>query len=204
MCDGQGLAALSALLGTATLAWADACPTSADTRQGIEVIYADGTTSVITRDPYGEVRETETWGGETPVTYITANGVIETGYLDPENGEQDTFSYSFATDDILPLRPWSGRSGQQVTTDASGTEINRVQFAWRTRDLGTFKISGCTFRSIPLETYYYEPSGPSMIEYAYLVDLGVPINVGSSFFSGGIGSGVPNIPVKIRALFEEE
>lgn len=185
------------------MGWADTCPTPDDALTGIEIQYPDGRRSIITRDTTGTVREEEDSGGDAPYVYITENGVIETGYIDAETGARDRFTYSFATDDLIPLTAWSGDRGEQITTDDSGAEINRIPFAWRTRGATSIRIGDCLFASIPLETYYYEPGDPSMVEYAYLTDLGIPIAVGYAFFGGGIGSAEPDYPVSIRPAPKE-
>lgn len=167
---------------------------------GVEVEYSEGSTSVITRDAYGEVREKESLGGTQIHVYIAANGVLETGYIDTEAGTEDRFTYNFSTEDILPLEPWSGQSGEQVTMNADGEEINRIPFAWRTRGPTTFTLGECSYASIPLETYYYEPGDPSMVEFAYLIDLQIPIAIGYAYLAGGIGSAEPYHPVAIRPV----
>lgn len=182
---------------------ADTCPTAADVATGVVVEYADGMSSVITRDASGAVREEETSGGAQPYIYIAANGLLETGFIDAETGTEDKFSYSFSTDDILPLQPWSGEEGEQVTTDTAGEEINRIPFAWRTRGLTTWTLGGCSYDAIPVETYYYEPGDPSMVEFVYLTELRIPIAVGYAYLGGGIGSAEPYRPVSIRPAPKE-
>lgn len=186
------------------MAVAQTCPTGADMARGVEVTYEDGTRSVITRDASGVVHEAEYWDGDTPYIYIAANGVLETGYIDPDTGAADSFTYTFPTDDLLPLKPWTGRQGEQITTDTSGNQINRIPFHFRTRDLASFSIGDCTFDAMPIETYYQEPGDPSMVEFIYLIDLGIPINVGYSYLTGGIGSAEPTKPVQIRPVPAEE
>ena len=41
---------------------------------------------------------------------------------------------------------------------------------------------------VPLETYYFQPGDPSMVEFAYLTELAVPISVGYSYLAGGMGT----------------
>lgn len=192
------LTAVTATLLTTFLP-ATACPSAGDTRAGVEVTYADGTRSIITRDATGAVREAEYLDGDTPYIYIAGNGVLETGYLDPHSDTSDTFSYTFDTDDLLPVRAWSGRAGEQITTDADGTEINRIPFTFRTRGETEATIGDCAYRAIPLETYYYEPGEPSMVEYIYLLDLDIPVITGHAYFGDGFGGAEPNPPVSIRA-----
>lgn len=182
---------------------ADTCPTSADVATGVIVDHADGMTSVITRDASGAVREEETSAGSPPYIYIAANGLLETGFIDGETGAEDGFAYSFSTDDILPLRPWSSDRGEQVTTDSSGEEITRIPFEWRTRGLTTWTLGGCSYAAIPVETYYHEPGDPSMVEFVYLTELRIPIAVGYAYLGGGIGSAEPYRPVAIRPAPQE-
>ena len=192
---------LAALLALA--APAAACPTDEDTARGIEITYADGSRSVITRNAAGEVREAEYFDGDTPYIYISANGLIETGYRDPDSGASDKFSYTFDTDDLLPLQPWFGRAGEQIVTDADGVEVDRVGYSFQTRAEITAIIGDCSYRAIPLETYYRTPGDPSMVEFLYLLDLGIPVNVGYAYLAGGFGAAEPNAPVAIAAVPEE-
>lgn len=178
---------------------AAACPTADDAEVGIEITYPDGVRSIITREASGAVRETEYWDGETAYVYFSANGLIETGYLDPETNTTDSISYTFDTSDLLPVRPWLTRSGEQIVTNADGVAIDRVPFTLRTRNETIATIGDCTFRAIPLETYYYSPGEPSMVEYIYLLDLGIPVSVGHAYLVGGFASGEANIPIAIRA-----
>ena len=159
---------------------------------------------MITRDASGEVRELEFTDSDKPYVYIAANGVLETGYVDPDSGAADSFSYSFATDDLLPLQPWSGREGEQITTDADGEELNRIPFSFRTRGATTIDIGGCRYAMVPLETYYFEPGDPSMVEFAYLTELAVPISVGYSYLAGGMGTAETSTPIGIRPVRERE
>lgn len=148
------------------------------------------------------MREEEESDTSEPFVYIAANGVLETGYIDAETGAADKFTYSFPTDDILPLSAWSGQRGEQITTDADGAEINRIPFAWRTRGPTTFTLGDCAFEAIPLETYYYEPGDPSMVEFIYLTELRIPIAIGYAYL-GGFGSAELYNPIAIRPVARE-
>ena len=171
---------------------------------GVEIEYADGHNSVITREPSGAVREEESSDGARPYIYIAANGVLETAYIDAETGAEDSFTYSFSTDDILPLQPWSGQRGEQVTTDANGEEINRIPFEWRTRGPAVFALGDCTYDTIPLETYYFEPGDPSVVEFAYLTELRIPIAIGYAYLGGGFPSAELYNPVAIRPVTKKD
>lgn len=157
---------------------------------------------MITRAPDGTVRDEETVNDTPEYVYIAGNGVFETGFIDLSTGERNSFTYTFPTDDLLPLKPWSGREGEQVTLDGDGTETNRIPFSYRTRGETVEELGGCTFTIIPLETYYFEPGDPSMVEFRYVVELGVPVNVGYAYLNGGIGSAEPYHPVSISAVAE--
>lgn len=187
--------ALFALTGLA-----QACPVVGDVATGVEVTYDDGGRSVITRNASGEVREAEYFDDTSPVIYVAANGVIETGYIDTETATTDRFTYSFSTNDLLPLGTWIARDGEQITFDEDDAEINRIPFILRTRGEVDYQIGDCTFRAIPLETYYYEPGEPSVINFMYLVDLKVPILVGDAFLVGGMADSSPRKPLTIRAV----
>ncbi len=154
--------------------------------------YGDDSYSVITRDGLGVVRETEHSGDDLYV-YISANGLLETAYEEPGNDVQDFFDYTFDTADIAPPRPWTGQSGVQITRDKNGAEVDRLDFSYRTRGLTTLTIGDCSFEAIAVQTYYDNPEGKSMVEFAYLMELGVPIITGFA----GPGYVDPQKPTRI-------
>ena len=98
----------------------------------------------------------------------------------------------------VPLGPWSSQQGDQITTDASGAEINRIPFKWRTRGVLEQEIDRCIYMVIPLETYYYEPSGTSMVEFLWLTDVGIALNTGQSDTYGAW----PRQPLSLTAAEE--
>ena len=154
-----------------------ACPTQSDVANGVRITFDDGKYSVITRDTSGAVSETEVVDG-VAVTYESANGILETGYI--EDGTRDTFTYDFETANILPLEPWSRESGQQTVTDSDGTVVERVGFSYHTLGQSTYAIGKCTYEAIRVLTYYQFEDSQSMVELTFLTDLGIPINTGYS------------------------
>ena len=130
------------------------------------------------------------------VTYVTENGVIETAYLSPSEEESAFYSYSFPTDDILPLAEWSGQEGEQIESDIAGEVVATYGFSWRTRALETFAIGDCVYDAIPLETIYIDEYGSTLTEFRYLVDLGVPVVMG--YYADGAAELFP--PVSISAV----
>jgi hypothetical protein len=154
-----------------------ACPTQSDVTNGVRVTFDDGKYSIITRDASGAVSETEVIDGEA-VTYESANGILETGYV--EDGTRDTFTDDFETSGILPLEPWSRESGTQILTDESGAVVERVGFSYHTLGQSSYAIGECTYDAIRVLTYYQFEDGQSMVELTFLTDLGFPINTGYS------------------------
>ncbi len=175
------------------------CPGPDDVAVGVRVDLEEGDYSILTRDADGVVRDEEYLVDlDDPVTYVSENGVLETAYLSPYEEESAFYSYSFATDGILPLKEWAGQNGQQTERDTKGDVVGTIDFAWRTRGLESFSIGDCTYDAIPLETYYSDEDGTSMTEFRYLVDLGIPVVVG--FYMDGVADLYP--PVKISVVEE--
>lgn len=160
-----------------------ACPSGDDALAGLELIYTDGTHSTITRAPDGAVTEIEDPGDGTINTYIAELGIFESAYTDSGTSETDYFTYSFDVPTPRTFAPWTGGQGEQVTQDSAKTEINRVPFTWSSRGRETRTIAGCEYEAIPFQTIYHNPEGPTAVEFLWLPDLGVSINMGFSEFS---------------------
>lgn len=156
---------------------AAACPVYDDLASGVRLDYADGSYSNIFRDPDGALREVE-YDGDDIYTYYSDNGLLETGYEESGREGQDRFEYTFDTSSLLPVKPWSGLQGEQVTTYADGGETERVGFSYHTRGKQPFAVGGCSYSSIAVQTHYDFEDGRTMVEFAYLMELGVPIAVG--------------------------
>lgn len=73
-----------------------------------------------------------------------------------------------------------------------------MDFEWRSRGIMRETYDGCSFDVLPIETYYYEPEGTTMVEFAWLVDLEVPLNVGFADASGGSS----RLPLSINVVGE--
>lgn len=174
-----------------------ACPVADDLTAGVRVDYADDSYSVITREADGSIRETEHADGEVYI-YVTANGLLETGYEEPATGTHDTFKYTFDTSELVPPAPWRGQRGEQITVDQDGAETNRVGFSYHTRGASTYAIGDCSFPAIGLQTYYENPDEKSLVEFVYLLDLGVSIITGY----GGPGYYDPQRPTRISVESE--
>lgn len=115
--------------------------------------------------------------------YLSDNGLIETGYTETGQAHETTFTYSFATDDLAPPVPWMSREGEQVTTE-NGDDIDRATFSLHTRGERDYRIGDCTFRSIAFQTFARYEDGDSMVEFVYLLDLGIPIPI--SYATDGV------------------
>lgn len=148
------------------------CPTPEDVTTGVEVTYPDSR-SVVTRDAEGSVREDEV-SDDVTYTYLSDNGLIETGFSESGQDVETVFSYSFSTGDLAPPASWTARSGEQVTLE-KGAEVARVPFSLHTRGEGTYRIGGCTFPAIAFQTFTRHDDGASMVEFIYLLDLGIPL-----------------------------
>ncbi|MEM9972314.1 MAG: hypothetical protein AAF762_14635, partial [Pseudomonadota bacterium] len=121
-----------------------------------------------------------------------------TAYLSPSEEESAFYTYSFPTDDILPLQEWAGQSGTQIERDVEGVVVGTVDFSWRTRGREPFQIGDCTYDAIPLETVYSSEDGTSLTEFRFLVDLGIPVVVG--YYADGAADLYP--PQRISAVGE--
>ncbi len=182
---------MAALIGSAAGAQ---CPTSADLAGGVRVQYRDGY-SIITRDDQGVVTEEE-HSGEDVYQYVTENGVLETGYIETAAGISDRFSYTFDTSKLLPLDEWSGQAGEQITLNEAGVEVERVAFSYHTRGQLKYSIGACTFDSIAFQTFQRYPDGTSMVEFQFLLDLGVPVVVG--FGGDGVFDSYPPQSISVE------
>ena len=151
-----------------------ACPTADDIATGVRVTFDDDTFSILTRDETGAVIETQhTTDGEVFV-FESANGLLETGYV--EGGARDTFTYDFDTSNLLPLKTWSRAAGTQTVTDENGDEIERVGFSYHTLGESSLRIGSCDYDAIRVQTYYQFEDHSSMVELTYLTELGIPLN----------------------------
>lgn len=128
------------------------------------------------------MREDEDAGDGVTISYISQNGFLETGYMESDTGVSDRFTYSFDMPAAGALEPWIGQQGDQVSYDSDNVEYNRVPFSWKTRGLQKRKIADCNYDVIPLETYYYEPDGNSMVEFLWIPELGIAVTSGFSDF----------------------
>lgn len=177
------------------MAGASACPTADDLTTGIRVEYGEDGYSIVTRDPSGVIRETE-YAGEDVYVYITANGLLETAYEEPAANTFDTFEYTFDTTGLFPLKPWSGQRGEQIARDRDGNEFDRLGYSYHTRGQGQYTIGECQFTSIPFQTYYDNPDEQSVVEFVYLMELGIPLAIGY----GGPGYFDAHRPTDISAV----
>lgn len=151
-----------------------ACPTADDAANGIRIDFDSDFYSVFVRDPSGAVVETQhTDDGETFV-FESANGLIETAYI--EDGVRDTFSYDFETSNLFPLKPWARVQGTQTVRDENGALIETVGFHFHTLGESTFRVGDCSYAAMRVQTFYQFEDGHSMVELTYLMDLGFPIN----------------------------
>ncbi len=150
---------------------------------------------MITRDAEGVVRETEYSDGETYV-FTSENGLLETAYEEPGTENHDRFDYTFDTSNLIPPKTWSGQTGQQIRLDKDGVEQERLGFFYRTRGLGEIAIGDCIYETVAVQTYYDNPDGRSLVEFVYLLDLGIPLAIGF----GGPGYFDPYIPQRISAI----
>lgn len=153
-----------------------ACPVSSDAKTGIKIEYADSY-SIHTRDADGSVTETE-YSGDEINQYIAGNGLLETAFVVAADDVADQFSYTFDTSALVPPKPWSGNRGEQITYDGQGEEVDRVEYSYHTRGFKPYRIGPCTYSSIAFQTYQHFPDGKSMVEFVYLLDLGIPVPVG--------------------------
>ena len=183
----SGLALLS---GASALA----CPKGDDALTGIELIYTDGTRSIITRAPDGTVTEVEELEDGVFNTYIAQKGILETAYRDSETNTEDNFTYSFDVPTPETIKPWTGNQGEQVTTGQDQTEIARIPFSWMSRGLETRKVAGCTYQAIPFQVTYFNPEGATAVEFLWLPDLGISISLG--YYETGYPS--PFVPEVFR------
>ncbi|MCG6882435.1 MAG: hypothetical protein LJE62_01630 [Silicimonas sp.] len=148
-----------------------------DALTGIRVGYGDGSYSIVTRDPSGAVRETE-YSGDDVVDYVAEGGLLETAYRDRADGAWEFFEYSFDTTSLVPPTPWSSASGEQVSRDEAGNETHRVPFSIHMRGRTSYRIGDCVYDGIGVQTYYRNPEETSLVEFVYLIDLGLPLVVG--------------------------
>lgn len=166
-----------------------ACPMIGDLDMGIEIAFKDGHRSIYSRDAAGVLREQELQDDGSSFNYLTANGVLETGYFEMAEADGDpqgweTYSYTFEQADNLPLKPWSGQSGYQIAYAPDGAETNRTLFGYRTRDATDVQIGDCRYDALPLETYYGAGGdGFRSINFLFLPELGIPVTI--SFADSG-------------------
>lgn len=139
----------------------------------MRVDFGDDTYSIITRDASGAVIEVQHDSTDT-YTYESANGLLETGYI--EDGTRDSFSYSFDTSSILPLKPWDTQEGEQIVRYGNSDEIERVGFSYRALGRAPYRIGACTYDAIKVLTFYQFEDVQTMVELTFLTDLGIPIN----------------------------
>ena len=189
---GGALAAI-ALTGAAL-----ACPDADDALKGIELVYDEGTRSIITRGADGSVTEVEYADDGVFYTYIAEKGLLETGYRSSDAERMDRFEYSFQQPTPETIAPWSGDRGEQVTYDAANNETERISISWLSRGRQTQEVAGCDYEVIPFQVIYFEPDNFWSVEFIWIPDLAIHIALGHSNFSGS----VLYVPTKSSALSE--
>ena len=175
-------ACLLAFFGAAHWSPAVACPVAADLEIGVIVEFEGGDCTHIERTAAGVVRETEFIADLDEATvYESSNGVLETAYFAPFEEESEFFSYSFPTDNLAPLSPYSGADGFRATLDISGQELERIAFSYESQELREISIGDCSFQSISFQTRISDATGSKTVLYEFLVDLMIPIIVGFNY-----------------------
>lgn len=173
------------LMATATgPALGQTCLTADDALSGIEVLFSDGARSVVIRAPDGSVTEVEDIGEGKLYTYIAGNGFLESGYIEGTDKRPDRFTYTFDVMRHAPPGPEQGQSGEQITIGPDGNQISRVPFAWQSGRVESQEYDRCDYDVIPIQTRYGYPEGETVVDFVWLIDLQIPLNVGISYPSG--------------------
>ena len=159
---------------------AEACPTKADlAADGITVEFDGREPSVFTLDETGAVIDSEP-DGDTTYHYVSANGILETGYYETTKGADgkqfiETYTYSFDPDGIFPLEAGKTATGTQTATGPDLPEPDVVDYRYVVNAAETITAGGCTYDIIPVDTFYLEPDGIFVVVLGYLPDLGFAV-----------------------------
>lgn len=158
---------------------AAACPTKDDLAGGIAMSFDGASGSVFTQDADGALVEAEK-DGDTTYHYISANGILETGYYETtvgEDGKQydETYAYSFDAGAIFPLDAGKTASGEQTATGPDLETPAVVPFRYVVNAEETVSVGECTYRIVPVDTFYYNDDGIFVVVLGHMPELGVTV-----------------------------
>ena len=156
-----------------------ACPTKDDLGKGIKMAFDGAPGSVFTRDADGALVESEK-DGDTTYHYVSANGVLETGYFETTVGEEgrkfnETYTYSFDAAAIFPLEAGKAASGEQTATGPDLEEPAVVAFRYVVNPEETVEVGDCSYRIVPVDTFYYNDDGIFVVVLGHMPELGVTV-----------------------------
>lgn len=172
--------AFSGLLVPFLAAPSAGCPTADALGDGIRVTYSAEFSSTFRRNADGDIVETENSEADRSYNYVSSNGLLETGYYEIPTGEETrenaaTYTYDFDVAAMLPLVPWSTRSGTQIELTSDGSEANRIPFKYSVRGVDTIQIGPCAYTRVSVDTFYFGDDPMRHVEFGYLPDLGISL-----------------------------
>ncbi len=180
MLQRSVLTAILAMSGMSVLA---DCPTAADLRQGVYVVYDDDSYTFYQAAKGGVIVERTVFDDpdEGPYGLTLRAGLFEMNYFEITESDdriESRTTYGMDLNEVLPVEPnqsWK----TQITYRYSDDTENRETYTFSSADAGQLTIGDCTYVSIPVRHLHFEKlSETRMLSQDYLPDLGIAIYSG--------------------------
>ncbi|MCH2094000.1 MAG: hypothetical protein MK160_02680 [Rhodobacteraceae bacterium] len=179
MIKHMTLAALAALVPAAATA---ACVTADSLKSGIRIDYGDGETELFYAYLPNVIAADYLIDGERTSRTLLMHGLYLSEYLEfnegrPDPQSRETYSYPPGVEGLPIPQPNETFNVSAVAFIRGDLNDEAQSYDFRAEEL--IELSGCTYRSIPVELTY--PGDTDLwIEYlSYLPDLGISLYVAS-------------------------